>query len=123
MLRQCLFLVKIMEKTRTISIYIHFPYCVRKCKYCDFISFPCGADFVFPDDFCDYYVREIESLCKNIPGIFGRRVKSIYFGGGTPSLMPVGWCERIIEAVCRNFIVSDDVEVTLEMNPATNGWI
>ena len=131
-----------MMMARKLSIYIHFPYCVRKCRYCDFVSFPCGgmgagvpvlatgavcsaSDISagvgitgFPLDLCDYYVREVENYAK-VDGVGGRCVTSIYFGGGTPSLMPVEWVERILDAVCRNFVVEDAAEVTLEVNPAT----
>ena len=120
MLQLCLFQVMMMQKskTRPISIYVHFPYCVRKCRYCDFISFPCGFGAKFPDDICDYYVREICAWCRGLP-VAGRNVTSIYFGGGTPSLMSPEWVERIVNVVCENFSVSDDVEVSLEVNPAT----
>ena len=106
------------EKTRSISVYVHFPYCIRKCRYCDFVSFPCGVDSKYPVDMCDYFVREVDAWCRNLP-IAGRVVKSIYFGGGTPSLMHPEWVERIIMKICEKFSVSNDVEITLEVNPAT----
>ncbi|MBR1544488.1 MAG: radical SAM family heme chaperone HemW [Alphaproteobacteria bacterium] len=95
------------------SIYIHFPYCVKKCNYCDFISFPCGG--VAPD-LLEYYLREVELYHQK----FGRKkISSIYFGGGTPSLMPAEMVEKILEKICTLYDVSDDCEITLEVNPKT----
>lgn len=96
-----------------ISIYLHFPFCLKKCNYCDFVSYPCLGDVA---DLSDYYIRELEFYSKFV----GRRlVSSIYFGGGTPSLMSPEMIEKIIEKIYSNFDVADDVEITLEVNPKT----
>lgn len=108
--QKCLFQAKVMRKN---SIYIHFPYCLRKCNYCDFVSFPCGENV---PDLMEYYLKEIEFYQQK----FGRKkISSIYFGGGTPSLMSSNVIEAIIEKIYRLYDVDDDVEITLEVNPKT----
>ena len=98
---------------RKNSIYIHFPYCLRKCNYCDFVSFPCGENV---PDLMEYYLKEIEFYQQK----FGRKkISSIYFGGGTPSLLPSDVIEVIVEEIYRLYDVDDDVEITLEVNPKT----
>ena len=101
---------------QSVSIYIHFPFCLSKCNYCDFISFPvCNDDYNF-NNILSVYLKEIEQY-KSLLG--NRNVKSIYFGGGTPSIAPVYFIEKIILFIYKNFNISDDVEITLEVNPAT----
>ncbi len=98
---------------RKISIYLHFPFCVRKCNYCDFVSYSCGFNI---EDLTDYYIREIELYSKFIGK---RKVSSIYFGGGTPSLMRAEWIEKILFKIYTLFDVDDNCEITLEVNPKT----
>lgn len=98
---------------RKISIYLHFPFCIRKCNYCDFVSYPCLGSV---EDFSEVYIREIELYSRFV----GRRkVSSIYFGGGTPSLMRAEWIEKIIQKIYALFDVESDCEITLEVNPKT----
>ncbi len=98
---------------RKISIYLHFPFCIRKCNYCDFVSYPCLGGV---DNLTEFYIKEIELYSK----IVGKRkVSSIYFGGGTPSLMQPEWIELIIQKIYMLFDVEDDCEITLEVNPKT----
>lgn len=96
------------------NIYIHVPYCMSKCNYCAFFSAACAA----PD--WDRYVNEIcseiESWAKNLGKI---DVPTVFFGGGTPSLMPV-WCsEKIINTIRADFNLLSGAEITLESNPGT----
>ena len=110
---------------RKTSIYIHFPYCLKKCNYCDFISYPCAnfiedsQDFSLTENFSDllnFYTKEIELYHKK----FGKKeISSIYFGGGTPSLMPPIMIEGILEKIFNLFNVSNNCEITLEVNPKT----
>ncbi|MCX4323257.1 MAG: radical SAM family heme chaperone HemW [Lachnospiraceae bacterium] len=99
---------------KNLSIYIHIPFCVRKCLYCDFLSAPAH------DGETEYYVnlllREIEEQ-----SIFygDHRVVSIFLGGGTPSLLPAGETGRILERVRDRFAVVEDAEITIECNPGT----
>ncbi len=99
-----------MKKT---SIYIHFPYCLKKCNYCDFVSFPCGENFL---DLSESYLKELDLYQKK----FGRKkISSIYFGGGTPSLMSAEMLDSILERIYTLYDVDDDAEITLEANPKT----
>ena len=93
------------------GIYLHIPFCVKKCRYCDFYSV---ADTQRLQAFVDALCLEIDAM--QPPGDI---IDSIYFGGGTPSILPVGAVQRILEAVFRKFVVSDDAEITLETNPGT----
>ena len=104
---------------RSLEIYIHIPFCVSKCKYCDFKSAPSC-----PKERSDY----VESLCDKIRsyGEFAKayRVVSIFVGGGTPSILEVWQMKEIFRAIKETFQLtigeeSDVVEITLEMNPGT----
>ena len=95
------------------SIYIHFPYCLKKCNYCDFVSFPCALAV---PDLTKYYLRELE-LYREKFGL--RNISSIYFGGGTPSLMSPKTLGQIIEKIYAIYNVKSDAEITLEVNPKT----
>lgn len=98
---------------KKFSIYLHFPFCLKKCNYCDFLSFPCPFEI---EDLTDYYLKELDLYFHK----FGKRsVPSIYFGGGTPSLMKPVWVERILKKIYDLFDVIDNVEITLEVNPKT----
>ena len=97
-----------------LGIYIHIPFCKRKCNYCDFCS------FVNKQNEFDAYTDE---LCRRI-GEFAqskghRRVDTVYFGGGTPTLLPISCFERIMAAIRGSFDIDKDAEITVECNPAT----
>lgn len=98
-----------------LGVYIHIPFCIRKCHYCDFCSFPKG-------DGSDMYAYT-EELCKRIrdfsPRAEGRVVDTVYFGGGTPTLLPIDCFERLLRTLADCFCISNDVEITAECNPAT----
>ena len=89
----------------SIAVYVHYPYCVAKCRYCAFASKACE-----PKDLTSQYLSELKSYSDVLAG---RKVSSVYFGGGTPSLMPV----RSVAAVLD--FLRPSGEVTLEANPAT----
>lgn len=93
------------------GIYIHIPYCTVKCSYCNFFSL---ASSRYRDILADSLVKEL-GLRKHFPG--DRIIDTIYFGGGTPSLMPPGTFSRIIDEINRLFPVSEQPEITLEANP------
>ncbi len=96
-----------------LSLYVHFPWCVRKCPYCDFNSYTLQGDL---DE-----RRYIEALEKDLGAqalqVPGREVISIFFGGGTPSLFSPDAIGRVMECVRRHFRVAADLEVTMEANP------
>jgi oxygen-independent coproporphyrinogen-3 oxidase len=99
---------------RRLGLYIHIPFCDHKCSYCDFNSYA-GLDHLIPA-YTDALVRETE-LWSSVAS--GWTVSTIFFGGGTPSLMPLPRLERVIDAVESRFNVDARAEVTLEANPGT----
>lgn len=97
------------------GVYIHWPFCLSKCPYCDFNSHVRHA----PIDEARYvnaFAREIEAMASRAPG---REVSSIFFGGGTPSLMQPQTIGAILDAIGKHWSVSNSVEVTLEANPTS----
>jgi len=97
-------------------VYIHIPFCKSKCTYCHFNAYA-GMSALF-DAYTDALVREIETVGASRPHV-PQRASTLYLGGGTPSVMPLAYIERILEACRRVFAVDVDAEVTLEANPAT----
>jgi oxygen-independent coproporphyrinogen-3 oxidase len=97
-----------------ISIYLHIPFCSLKCAYCDFNSFAGLDEMVEP--YCDALVQEIR-LWGGV--VAARPVPTVFFGGGTPSLLPLVDVERIMEALRGSFSLEDEVEISLEANPGT----
>jgi oxygen-independent coproporphyrinogen-3 oxidase len=96
------------------GVYFHIPFCLRKCDYCDFFSIPCDRANVPEKEYLEALVRQLGA-----EGLAGREVTSIYFGGGTPSLMSPEFFKSIIESVRERFDVARDVEVSCEVNPKT----
>ena len=97
-----------------LAIYIHIPFCVRKCLYCDFLSGPSSTE-----DRINYIAalcNEIESVSKDCRD---RIVGSIFFGGGTPSMLSADDMLRIMNKIRDSFILSDDCEISMEINPGT----
>ncbi len=104
-----------------LSLYVHVPWCVRKCPYCDFNSHewrPAGdATAAIPEDaYAQALVADLEAA---LPGIWGRRIETIFFGGGTPSLLSGAALERILSAIRARVTVVPGAEITLEANPGT----
>ena len=100
--------------TDSLGLYIHIPYCVRKCNYCDFCSLPQRGDGV-PEEYVDRLCLEISSY----KGKVSRPLDTLYFGGGTPSLLtPVQLC-KIMSVIRNTFKLSLSVEMTFEANPGT----
>lgn len=99
------------------SLYIHIPFCEVKCGYCDFFSVPRGyEDFDLQKEYVEALIREIHERSGDFSG---RRVSSIFFGGGTPSLLEPKLLERVFEALARHFSWDPGTEITLETNPKT----
>ncbi|MEA4911914.1 MAG: radical SAM family heme chaperone HemW [Oscillospiraceae bacterium] len=99
-----------MAGTEKIGIYIHIPFCARKCAYCDFYSAPYRADAA---------ERYVGAVCHQLAGYERRAADSVYFGGGTPSLLADGQTARLLDAVRGRMDVDGGAEITLEANPAT----
>src|SRR5437588_6726782 len=95
------------------AIYIHWPFCASKCPYCDFNSHVRHR----PIDEARYVAAFRTELAHRAALTRGRTVTSIFFGGGTPSLMKPQTVQDLIDAVAANWIVHPDAEVTIEANP------
>lgn len=96
------------------ALYIHWPYCLAKCPYCDFNSHVAAS--IDHDRWAAAYLRGLEYYADLLPG---RQIGSIFFGGGTPSLMAPDTVEVIITAVQKHWHISNDIEITLEANPTS----
>jgi len=98
-----------------LSLYIHIPWCVRKCPYCDFNSHE--ARGALPEQ--EYVAALIRDLETALPLIWGRKVYTVFFGGGTPSLLSGESVDQIISSVRMLLPLALDAEITLEANPGT----
>jgi len=98
-----------------LSLYVHIPWCVRKCPYCDFNSHAAGPEI--PER--AYIQRLIADLEQDQPWAQGRKLTSIFFGGGTPSLFSAAGIGEIISAAEKIIGFNEDIEITLEANPGT----
>ena len=98
-----------------LSLYIHIPWCVRKCPYCDFNSHELRSEL--PER--DYIAALIADLDMALPSIWGRTVYTVFFGGGTPSVFRPESIAQIIAAVRARLRLLPDAEITLEANPGT----
>jgi putative oxygen-independent coproporphyrinogen III oxidase len=98
-----------------LSLYIHFPWCVRKCPYCDFNSHE--ARGAFPEqEYLDAVRLDLE---QSLPLIWGRKIHTVFIGGGTPSLMSAAGLDRLLSDVRTLLPLEIDAEITMEANPGT----
>lgn len=103
-----------------LALYVHVPWCVRKCPYCDFNSHELRGAAGIPAELESRYVEAlIRDLECSLPDIWGRRVHSIFFGGGTPSLLAARSVDALLSALRARVQMAPDCEVTLEANPGT----
>lgn len=98
-----------------LSLYIHFPWCVRKCPYCDFNSHEFEGEL--PE--AAYINALLADLQQSLPAIWGRPIESIFIGGGTPSLMSAEGLERLLSSLRALLGLTPECEITLEANPGT----
>lgn len=106
------------ENLRELELYIHIPFCVQKCKYCDFLSAP--ADGQVQHAYMDALLREIGGGGETcISRGTGDLVVSVFLGGGTPSAVDPAWIVRLMEAVRARYDLAEDAEVSMEVNPGT----
>lgn len=102
---------------KSLGIYIHIPFCMQKCLYCDFVSGPSSIEI--KRNYVNYLLKEIEAC------IYGNKsgseyiVDTIFIGGGTPSVLDADWIEEILCKLKEWFEISDDCECTIEVNPGT----
>ncbi|GAA5170015.1 radical SAM family heme chaperone HemW [Viridibacterium curvum] len=99
-----------------LALYIHFPWCVKKCPYCDFNSHAV-RDAGIPED--AYVAALLQDLQASLPQVWGRRVQSIFIGGGTPSLISEAGLDALLTGVRTLLPLAPDAEITLEANPGT----
>ncbi len=100
-----------------LSLYVHFPWCVRKCPYCDFNSHEWTGNGDLPEnDYLDALRADLESA---LPMVWGRRVYSIFIGGGTPSLLSAAGLDRLLSDIRALLPLDPTAEITLEANPGT----
>ncbi|MEA3292624.1 MAG: radical SAM family heme chaperone HemW [Pseudomonadota bacterium] len=110
-------------KLSPLAVYVHFPWCMRKCPYCDFNSHAVRGEI--PERaYIDALLRDLEYEQSSAPGLalapaLGRRVGSVFLGGGTPSLFSVAAIGRLMEAITRGPGLEEGAEITLEANPGT----
>ncbi|MEG3191759.1 radical SAM family heme chaperone HemW [Lysobacter sp. D1-1-M9] len=100
-----------------LSLYVHIPWCVRKCPYCDFNSHENKTGGALP--FQAYVDALLADLDFDLPLVWGRTVHSVFFGGGTPSLMPPEFIERFLQGASARLRFAPGCEITLETNPGT----
>src|SRR5918997_409564 len=101
---------------KPFSLYIHIPYCISKCPYCDFNSHVVAK---IPErDYTDALIRELNHYAKEL-NWRGRTVQSVFFGGGTPSTFKASSIGAILERVAAAFVLERSCEITLEANPGS----
>lgn len=101
---------------KQLSIYVHIPFCARKCFYCDFLSFNAGADRI--ESYFFALGKEISIWADKFNGM-GYEVISVFFGGGTPSFVDSKYIVEILELIRTKFSLRPDAEITIEVNPAS----
>ncbi len=98
----------------SMEIYIHIPFCMRKCRYCDFASCAGREDLMEP--YCHALIREIRMRAEKLHPV---PVSTVYIGGGTPSLLPANLMANVLDCLSDAFLLKPDAEVTCEANPGT----
>jgi oxygen-independent coproporphyrinogen III oxidase len=106
---------QIHQSTEAVSLYVHIPFCKTRCTYCAFNTYTGLEALIEP--FTQAMCREIELVAKNIDPLTSAH--TLYFGGGTPSLLEPEQVRRIIDVARSSFALTQDAEITLELNPGT----
>lgn len=105
---------RIWEK-EDFHLYVHIPYCIKKCDFCYYISYECKIHQI-PEDYLDALKKEIR-MYGDMEQIKGRKLRSIYIGGGTPTLMTLTQIKELLDVIWESFDVHDDVEFCCEVRP------
>lgn len=105
-----------MEAKIPLGLYLHIPFCVRKCRYCDFLSGVATRQEM--EDYVQALIMEIGAYKEQAADY---EVKTVYFGGGTPSVLEAGQIGRLLSALHDCFAIMPDAEITIEVNPGTAG--
>lgn len=101
---------------KELSIYIHIPFCKSKCRYCSFYSMPLYDNSAYFEKYAEILIKEIKT-CSEKYSLSDSRIKSIYFGGGTPSVMPEIFFKNLTDYIYKNFKIQEGAEITAEINP------
>ncbi|SVD17600.1 uncharacterized protein METZ01_LOCUS370454, partial [marine metagenome] len=102
-------------ENQALGLYIHIPYCIHKCGYCDFNSHPIKYDEM--KTYVDALIVELDYYAQQYSS--GVIVNTIFLGGGTPTTLTVSQLERILKECEKKFKITTDAEITIEANPAT----
>ena len=101
-----------METKRKLELYLHIPFCIRKCSYCDFLSF--AADESLKERYAGQLIEEIHAKSA---AFADREISTLFIGGGTPSILKAESLAEIMAAVRADFALAADGEATIEANP------
>jgi putative oxygen-independent coproporphyrinogen III oxidase len=101
-----------------LSLYVHIPWCVRKCPYCDFNSHELRGELASAE-YVDALLVDLDADLAELPWLRGRRIETVFFGGGTPSLFPPERIAAILDGVAQRIALDPAAEITLETNPGT----
>ena len=104
-----------IKSSGSLGLYIHIPFCRQKCAYCDFLSFACKSDRLLTE-YSQALILEIQSHREEC---WGRKVDTVFFGGGTPSLISSEDFVKVMDEIRRTFDLADDAEITVEANPTS----
>ena len=108
---------EICENRKDLELYIHIPFCIKKCNYCDFLSFPSSAED--REEYVRCLVKEIEQTGIVLNNKDTYQVRSVFIGGGTPSLLSGDQIKNIMQVVQKYFLIKEEAEITMEANPGT----
>jgi oxygen-independent coproporphyrinogen-3 oxidase len=103
------------------GVYVHFPWCLAKCPYCDFVSYASNRESIDHARYADAVIAELSARASSLGGLAGRRVESVFFGGGTPSLWDPAQLGRVLSSIRQQLDCSgpEELEVTVECNPTS----
>jgi putative oxygen-independent coproporphyrinogen III oxidase len=112
------------REPRSASLYVHFPYCLTKCPYCDFVSYKTAREAIDHIGYADAVIAELKARARYVAHAWSeqdepRRIESVFFGGGTPSLWEPHELGRVLAAARESFTCSEALEVTVECNPTS----
>lgn len=105
-----------LQSLPPLALYVHFPWCVRKCPYCDFNSHAVKAEGIPEVAYLDALCADLEQA---LPMVWGRKIHTVFIGGGTPSLLSAAGLDRLLADIRARMPLEADAEITLEANPGT----
>ena len=97
-----------------MELYIHIPFCIRKCFYCDFLSAPADQDTI-----AQYMESLKKQLVRQAASFQDKKIDTVFIGGGTPTVLLIQQITELLETVQMNYALAEDVEVSVEANPGT----